>query len=103
MYLFNYKAIVYVRVLCEKFGVLYFVCTICKKKQTEHKRERLYQLNAHERRHIQGPAEIPDDSSTELWRGELVLERPSSETQSISVALELWSVEHRAFAVEMHF
>ena len=37
------------------------------------------------------------------WRGELVLERTSSVTQSISVAMELWSVEYRAFAVEMYF
>jgi len=37
------------------------------------------------------------------WRGEFVLERPSSETQSISVAMERWSVEHRAFAVETIF
>jgi len=29
-------------------------------------------------------------------RREFVLERPSSETQSISVAMERWSVEHRA-------
>ena len=35
------------------------------------------------------------------WRGEFVLERSSSETQSISVAR--WSVEHRAFAVETIF
>jgi len=34
------------------------------------------------------------------WHGEFVLERPSSETQNISVAMERWSVEHRAFAVE---
>jgi len=34
------------------------------------------------------------------WRGEFVLERSSSETQSISVGMEHWSVEHRAFAVE---
>jgi hypothetical protein len=34
------------------------------------------------------------------WRREFVLERSSSETQSISVAMERWSVEHRAFAVE---
>jgi hypothetical protein len=34
------------------------------------------------------------------WRGEFVIERPSSETQSISVAIECWSVEHRVFAVE---
>jgi len=37
------------------------------------------------------------------WRGEFVLERPSSETQNISVAMECWSVEHRAFAVETYF
>ena len=37
------------------------------------------------------------------WRGEFVLERPSSETQSISVAMERWSVEHRTFAVETYF
>jgi len=36
------------------------------------------------------------------WRGEFVLERPSSETQSISFAMERWSVEHRAFAVETY-
>jgi len=37
------------------------------------------------------------------WGGEFVLERSSSETQSISVATERWSVEHRAFAVETYF
>jgi hypothetical protein len=37
------------------------------------------------------------------WRGEFVLERTSSETQSILVAMERWSVEHRAFAVETYF
>ena len=37
------------------------------------------------------------------WRGEFVLERPSSETQSISIAMECWSVQHRAFAVETYF
>jgi hypothetical protein len=37
------------------------------------------------------------------WRGEFVLERSSSETQSISVAMEGWSVEHRALAVETYF
>jgi len=36
------------------------------------------------------------------WRGEFVLERSSCETQSISVAMERWSVEHRAFAVETY-
>jgi transposase len=35
--------------------------------------------------------------------GEFVFERLSSETQSISVAMERWSVEHRAFAVETYF
>jgi hypothetical protein len=37
------------------------------------------------------------------WCGEFVLERSSSKTQSISFAMERWSVEHRAFAVEMYF
>ena len=37
------------------------------------------------------------------WRGEFVLERSSNETQSISVAMERWSVEHRAFVVETYF
>jgi transposase len=33
---------------------------------------------------------------------EFLLERPSSLTQSISVAMERWSLEHRAFAVESY-
>jgi len=37
------------------------------------------------------------------WRGEFVLGRSPNETQSISVAMERWSVEHRAFAVETYF
>jgi hypothetical protein len=37
------------------------------------------------------------------WCGEFVLERPSSETQSFSVVIERWSVEHRALAVETYF
>ena len=37
------------------------------------------------------------------WRGEFVLERSYSETQNISVVMELWSVEHRAFVVETIF
>jgi hypothetical protein len=37
------------------------------------------------------------------WRGEFVLERSSSETQRISVAMERWFVEHRPFAVETYF
>jgi hypothetical protein len=37
------------------------------------------------------------------WHGAFVFERPSSETQSISVAKERWSVQHQAFAVEMYF
>ena len=36
------------------------------------------------------------------WRGEVVLEHSSSETQNISVVMERWSVEHRAFAVETY-
>jgi hypothetical protein len=31
------------------------------------------------------------------WPGEFVLECPFSETQSISVGIERWSVEHQAF------
>jgi len=38
-----------------------------------------------------------------LWRGEFVLERPSSETQSISVAIDSWSAEQRAFTVQTYF
>ena len=34
------------------------------------------------------------------WHGEFVLERRSSKTQSISVAMERWLVQHWAFAVE---
>jgi hypothetical protein len=37
------------------------------------------------------------------WCGEFVLESSSSETQSISVVMEHWSVEHRVFAVETYF
>ena len=37
------------------------------------------------------------------WRGVFVLERPSNETQSTSVAMECWSVQHWAFAVETYF
>jgi hypothetical protein len=37
------------------------------------------------------------------WREEFVLECSTSKTQSISVAMERWSVEHRAFAVETYF
>jgi len=37
------------------------------------------------------------------WCGEFVFKRPSSEAQSISVAMEHWSVEHRAFTVETYF
>jgi hypothetical protein len=37
------------------------------------------------------------------WRREFVFEHPSSETQSISVSVECWSVEHWAFAVETYF
>jgi hypothetical protein len=36
-------------------------------------------------------------------RGEFVLERSSNETQSISVAMERWSVEHWVFTVETIF
>jgi hypothetical protein len=37
------------------------------------------------------------------WRKQFVLERSSSDTQSISVAMERWSVDHRVFAVETIF
>jgi len=37
------------------------------------------------------------------WGGEFVLECPSSETQNISVAMEHWSVEQWAFALETYF
>ena len=37
------------------------------------------------------------------WCGEFVLECLSSETQSISVAMECWSVEYQAFVVETIF
>jgi len=55
--------------------------------------------------HTQGPAEIPDDlcCKRNRWGGEFLLERPSSETQSISIAMECWSVQHQAFAVEKYF
>ena len=36
------------------------------------------------------------------WREKFIFERPSSETQSISVAVERWSVQHRAFTVETY-
>jgi hypothetical protein len=36
------------------------------------------------------------------WHGEFVFERPSSETQSISVAMERWSADHWAFSVETY-
>jgi len=56
---------------------------------------------------IQGPAEIPDDFANSYewnrWRGEFVLECPSSETQSISVVIERWFAQHRPLAVETHF
>jgi hypothetical protein len=38
----------------------------------------------------------------ESLAGEFVLERFSSETQSISVAMERWSVEHGAFVVQTY-
>jgi transposase len=42
-------------------------------------------------------------SECNRWRGEFVLERHSSETQSISIVMERWSVERRALAVETYF
>jgi len=47
---------------------------------------------------------LQNSSEWNRWRGaEFVLERFSSETNSISVAMEHWSVEHRAFVVETYF
>jgi hypothetical protein len=43
-----------------------------------------------------------NSSEWNRWHGEFVLERSSSKTQSISVAMEFWSVEHWAFAVETY-
>jgi hypothetical protein len=43
-----------------------------------------------------------DTSEGNCWHGEFVLECSSSETQSISFAMECWSVEHQAFAVETY-
>jgi len=67
----------------------------------------MYSSNVNALLLLQGPAEIPDDFQNSCewnrWRGEFVIERPSSETQSILVAMERWSVEHRAFAVETYF
>jgi hypothetical protein len=37
------------------------------------------------------------------WRKPFDLKHSSSDTQSISVAMERWSVEHRTFAVETYF
>jgi hypothetical protein len=56
--------------------------------------------------YVQGSAEIPDDLQHSCewnrWCGEFVLQRTSSETQSISVAMERWSVERRALSVETY-
>jgi hypothetical protein len=56
---------------------------------------------------IQGPAEIPGNLVAQLGAESLAWGicpwAPSSETQSISVAMERWSVEHWAFAVETYF
>jgi hypothetical protein len=54
--------------------------------------------------YIQGLAVISDDLVTRnRWRGKSVLVRRSSETQSISVAMERWSVKNRVFAVDSIF
>ena len=45
---------------------------------------------------------LQNSSEWNRWRGEFVLERPSRQTQSISVAMERWSVEHRGFALETY-
>jgi hypothetical protein len=36
------------------------------------------------------------------WRGKFFLERSSGETQNVSVVMERWSVEHRAFVMETY-
>jgi hypothetical protein len=45
---------------------------------------------------------LQNSSEWNRWRGEFALDRSSSATQSISVAMERWSVEHRAFVVETY-
>jgi hypothetical protein len=52
---------------------------------------------------IQGPAETPDDLVTAVSGTVGVGNLSLSQTQSISVAMERWSVEHRVFAVETIF
>jgi hypothetical protein len=42
---------------------------------------------------------LQNSCESNRWHGEFVLERSSSEAQSISVVMERWSVEHRAFAL----
>jgi hypothetical protein len=42
---------------------------------------------------------LKDSCEWNRWGGNFVLDRSSSETQSISVAIKRWSVEHRVFAV----
>ena len=49
------------------------------------------------------PKILQNSCEQNRWCGIFVLERSSSETQSISVVMERWSVEHRAFAVETYF
>ena len=49
------------------------------------------------------PTILQNSSEWNRCRGEFVLESSSSETLSISVAMERWSEEHRAFAVETYF
>jgi hypothetical protein len=46
---------------------------------------------------------LQNSSEWNRWRGDFVLERPSSEIQSISDAMERWSVKHRIFSVEAIF
>jgi len=43
-----------------------------------------------------------NSSEWNRWHGEFVFERFSSKIQSISVAMERWSVEYLAFAVETY-
>jgi len=46
---------------------------------------------------------LQHDCEWNRWRGEFAFERSSSDTQSISVAMQHWSIEHRAFAVKTIF
>jgi hypothetical protein len=57
--------------------------------------------------YVEGPEKyltiLQHSSEWNRWRGEFSFERSCSKTQSILVAMERCSVEHRAFAVETIF